>query len=63
MLRKQYPYVTVATYFLDVDHETEYEQGLFDANYNPKPPRARSRTSSEASAPQARRARQAKAQG
>ena len=37
MLRTQYPYVTVATYFLDVDHGTEYQQGLFDVNYAPKP--------------------------
>jgi hypothetical protein len=37
MLRTQYPYVTVATYFLDVDHGTQYQQGLFDPNYRPKP--------------------------
>ena len=33
MIRIQYPYVTVATYFLDVDHGTEYQSGLFDATY------------------------------
>ena len=37
LLKTEYPYVTVATYFLDVDRDTTYEQGLFDVNYNPKP--------------------------
>jgi len=37
MIRTQYPYVTVATYFLDVDHGTEYQSGLFDTTYAAKP--------------------------
>jgi hypothetical protein len=37
LLVTKYPYVTVATYFLDVDHGDEYPQGLFDGNYAPKP--------------------------
>lgn len=36
MIRYRYPYVTVATYFLDHD-QGEYDQGLFDALGNPKP--------------------------
>jgi polysaccharide biosynthesis protein PslG len=37
LLKTEYPYVTVATYFLDVDRGTTYQQGLFDTNFNPKP--------------------------
>lgn len=37
MLRNQYPYVTVAVYFLDADDGYGCFNGLFDANYNPKP--------------------------
>ena len=37
LLRTRYRYVTVATYFLDKDHDTAYQQGLFDASYDPKP--------------------------
>ena len=32
-----YPYVTVATYFLDYDRGTMYQQGLFDSSFRPKP--------------------------
>jgi hypothetical protein len=32
----EYPFVTVATYFIDYDRP-EFTQGLFDANRNPKP--------------------------
>lgn len=37
LLRTAYPYVTVATYFLDYDRGTTYEQGLFDSSFRPKP--------------------------
>ena len=37
LLRTTYPYVTVATYFLDYDRGTMYQQGLFDSSFRPKP--------------------------
>jgi hypothetical protein len=37
LLRTAYPYVTVATYFLDYDRGTTYQQGLFDSSFRPKP--------------------------
>ena len=37
MLRTMYPYVTVATYFLDADRDGEYHQGLFATDFSPKP--------------------------
>src|SRR5581483_10905339 len=37
MLRTMYPYVTVATYFVAVDSEPEYFEGLFHGDLSPKP--------------------------
>ncbi len=37
MLRDQFPYVTVATMFLDADRPGEYDDGLLTADFTPKP--------------------------
>ena len=37
MLRDQYPYVTVATYFIDHDRPPRFYQGLLDSSLRPKP--------------------------
>ena len=43
MLVEQYPYVTVATYFLDYDRPPEYFHGLFTEDFRMKPAGARFR--------------------
>ena len=37
MLKTQYTYVTLATYFLDYDRVSKYYHGLFDSSFQPKP--------------------------
>jgi polysaccharide biosynthesis protein PslG len=36
-IRDRFPYVEVATYFLDYDRPPNYYQGLFDSEFDPKP--------------------------
>jgi Glycosyl hydrolases family 39 len=37
MIRDRYPYVELATYFVDYDRPPSYHHGLFDSKFDPKP--------------------------